>query len=238
MTPPPAIAISGGSRGIGRAIAEVFGQQGYTVFVSSRTSGHLQAMQEAWPANYPTSTLHTFCADLATEAGCLAWAGHIGSRVSSLQVLVHNLGQFAPGDLLTGPPPQLAHFFATNVFSAHYLTQALLDLLRGGQPGHLVTIGSVATTDWPAPLHAYALSKYALEAWHRGVRRELAGTAVKTTLVRPGATLTSSWDGIAVDPATLLTPDRVAQVVAQVVAATADFEEITVRPLVAGSDKH
>ncbi|PSR13123.1 MAG: hypothetical protein DA408_09295 [Bacteroidetes bacterium] len=238
MTPPPAIAISGGSRGIGRAIAEVFGQQGYTVFVAARTPAQLQALAAGWPATCPTSRLVTFCADLATEAGCLAWAAHIDSQVSSLQVLVHNLGQFAPGDLLTGPPPQLAHFFATNVFSAHYLTQALLGRLREARPGHLVTIGSVATTDWPAPLHAYALSKYALEAWHRGVRKELAGTAVKTTLVRPGATLTSSWDGIAVDPATLLTPERVAQVVAQVVAATEDFEEITVRPLVAGSDKH
>lgn len=80
---------------------------------------------------------------------------------------------------------------------------------------------------------AYALSKYALEGWHRAIAPELAAAGIRMTLIRPGATFTHSWAGVPVDPNTLLHPEQVAQWVLR--AATASdgetLEEICVRPV-------
>jgi NAD(P)-dependent dehydrogenase (short-subunit alcohol dehydrogenase family) len=229
--PTKTIAISGGSRGIGRATAEAFARQGWTVAVAARTAPALDAMRADWSVQFPAAALHTFVADLATPDGCQAWADALATDCPAIDALVHNAGAFAPATLLHGDDP-LPQFLATNLLSAHYLTRACLPTLRASGAGHIVTIGSVATTDWPPPMSAYALSKYALEGWHRAIATELATEGIRTTLIRPGGTFTSSWDGVPVDPATLLRAEQVAHWVWQAVAAPPNesLEEICVRP--------
>jgi short-subunit dehydrogenase len=226
------IAISGVGRGIGRAIAEAFGEVGWTVFGAARSTADLENLQQHWQAQPFTGELHLFSTDLSEQKGCLAWAAVIKKNTNRLDALVNNVGQFAPGTLLDGPDTQLASFLKANVLSAHYLSKALLPLLEVGEKAHLLTIGSVATTDWPAPMANYALSKYALEGWHRTMSRELAETSISCTLLRPGATYTSSWDGVEVDPTTLLAPAQIAQLVLRRLTedAALEIEEITIRP--------
>jgi short-subunit dehydrogenase len=226
------IAISGVGRGIGRAIAQVFGQAGWTVLGAARNQTDLESLSEYWQAQAYSGKLHLVSADLSGQKGCLKWTAAIETVIDRLDALVNNVGQFAPGTLLEGPDTQLADFLNANVLSAHYLSRALLPLLKAGERSHLLTIGSVATTDWPAPMANYALSKYALEAWHRAISRELSNTSISCTLIRPGATYTSSWDGVAVDPTTLLAPEQIAQLVLRrLTTDTAlQIEEITIRP--------
>lgn len=226
------IAISGGSRGIGLAIAKRFAEEGWEVAIAARSEAALHKIQEEWESDYPDSSLLVFAADLSDAAGCQAWGAYLLKHCPQLDALVHNLGTFAPGTLLNGPPEQLESFFAINVLSAHYLTRACFPLLQKARRANMVTIGSVATTDWPSDLAAYALSKHALEAWHRQLRKELAGGHIRTTLLRPGATFTSSWEGVDIDPALLLSAERVAALAARVILLPEDeeVEEIYLRP--------
>lgn len=226
------VAISGVGRGIGRAIAHAFGASGWTVFGAARTAADLEELQQYWQEKAFPGKLHLFTADLSTEQACTKWAEAIQSETQHLDALINNVGQFAPGTLLEGPVNQLADFMQINVLSAHYLSRALLPLLKNDKRTFLLTIGSVATTDWPAPMASYALSKYALEGWHRIIRQELAATQISCTLLRPGATYTSSWDGVDVDPSTLLDPGQLAQLVLRRVTTDAELEieEITIRP--------
>ena len=226
------IVISGIGRGIGRAIAEAFGQAGWTVFGAARTRNDLENLQAYWQSHAFVGELYLFTADLSTPEGCQQWAASILATVDHLDAVINNVGAFAPGTLLDSSDDQLAYFLQANVLSAHYLSRALLPLLKAGKSAHLLTIGSVATTDWPAAMANYAISKYTLEAWHRALSRELADTVVKCTLLRPGATYTSSWDGVDVDPETLLAPEQIAQLVLRrlTVDAALQIEEITIRP--------
>lgn len=232
MSATRTIVISGVGRGIGQAIAHAFGQAGWTVFGAARSLTDLENLQAYWQAQAFVGKLYVFSADLGTPAGCQQWATAIREQTTHLDALIHNVGAFAPGTLLDSSDNQLITFLQVNVLSAHYLSRALLPLLRAGERAHLLTIGSVATTDWPAAMTNYAISKHTLEAWHRALSRELAGTTVKCTLLRPGATYTSSWHGVAVDPATLLAPEQIAQLVLRrlTVDAALQIEEITIRP--------
>lgn len=226
------IAISGVGRGIGRAIALAFGHAGWVVFGAARSEEDLERLQTHWQAEAYTAPLHLYVADLGTANGCAAWGQAIGAMTNQLDALVNNVGQFGPGTLLDGPDGQLERFLRVNMLSAHYLCRALLPLLKVNTSAFLLTIGSVATTDWPPPMAAYALSKYALEGWHKTIRQELADTNIRCTLLRPGATFTSSWDGIAVDPSTLLAPEQIANLILRRLTdhAQEDIEEITIRP--------
>jgi short-subunit dehydrogenase len=192
----------------------------------------LQILEETWATSYPTVPLLVFTGDLSKRDSCYAWGEFLSEQGKPLGALVNNLGTFTPGTLLEGPAEQLENMLNTNLLSAHHLTRACMPLLRQAEMATIVTIGSVATTDWPPPLAAYALSKYALEGWHRQLRRELAESAIRTTLLRPGATFTSSWDGIDVDPAQLLSAERVAELATQAILLPEEeeMEEICVRP--------
>ena len=235
MTTPssvPVIAISGASAGIGLAIAEHFAAQSWHVSISSRTQDDLLNLEKRWATDYPESQLHTISLDMAQPAAAEVWAEAIQERFGRLDVLVHNLGQFQPGTLLGGEVEQLTNLINTNLLSAHYLTRAMLPFLKQAETANMITIGSVATTDWPAPLAAYSISKYALEGWHRAIQKELLQYRVQTTLIRPGATYTRSWEGVEVDPKTLLQPAQIARLVTQTVlgSAAAHLDEITIRP--------
>lgn len=225
------IAISGGSRGIGLAIAKQLAEKGWQVAIAARSAIELAQLQQDWQANeWPP--LLVFAGDLSQAEDCAKWGQYLQQHCTQIAALVHNLGAFAPGTLLEGPVDQLEHFLATNVLSAHYLTRACLPLLEKAALANILTIGSVASTDWPMDLAAYALSKHALEAWHRQLAKELAGTNIRTSLLRPGATFTSSWDGVDIDPALLLSSDRVAALATQMILSPANehLEEVCLRP--------
>lgn len=231
-SPSPVIAISGASAGIGLAIAKHFAQLSWNVSITARTATDLQSLEQKWAADFPNSTLHTIALDLAEPQAALQWAEALTDEFGRLDVLVHNLGQFQAGTLLDGPTDQLAHLLQTNVLSAHHITREMLALLQSAARPFMITIGSVATTDWPPPLAAYSISKFAQEGWHRELSKELKPLGIRSGLIRPGATHTRSWDGIEVDPSTLLRPETVAEFVAQIVFSKEDahVEEITIRP--------
>jgi short-subunit dehydrogenase len=176
--------------------------------------------------------LLTCAADLSTAAGCHAFAQQLEQAGWSVHVLVNNLGTFMPGTLLDGEEEQLEAFLRVNLLSAHYLSRAILPAMRERRRAHLFTIGSVAVYDRPAPMAAYMLSKQTLHAWHQALRGELQGADIRTTLIVPGATYTSSWDGIEVDPKTLLAPETVAEAVWQTWNQNLqqDTEEVILRP--------
>ena len=229
---PSTIAISGASAGIGLAIAERFAREGWSVSIAARNEDDLQRLRERWPKEFPNSQLRTVSLDLSERAAPAAWASFLADAFHKLDVLVHNLGRFEPGMLLDGADNQLTELMTTNVLSAHRLTRAMLPLLQKSSAGQMITIGSVGTTDWAPGLAAYNLSKYAMEGWHRQMSKELQALHIRTTLIRPGATYTRSWDGVEVDPSTLLQPEQVAATVSQAVLLAQDqhLEELTIRP--------
>lgn len=198
------ILITGVTRGIGRACAKYFVQNGWQVVGVARSASGLSLLKDELG-----DALQAIRADLTTKAGIKA--------VPQLyyDAIILNAATFAAGELL-GEEDQFERLWKLNVRANHRLVRRVLpELLRKNQ-GHLVVIGSLGTDSWPGHLTAYVATKYALRGLFLGWETELKESAVRTTLVAPGATLTSSWDNEEAPP-NILMPQRVADFVGMVV---------------------
>ena len=170
------ILITGASRGIGRACAERFARAGHEVTAVARTEAELRTLAAAFP------NLQYRIADLRTETP--------GGRYDAV---ILNAGVYAPGSLLDPARDVFAESWELNVLANHRLARALLPpMIRAGR-GHLLVIGSTATDAAAPHMTAYAATKKALRGLWEGWQQDLAGTGVRTALLAPGATVTSSW---------------------------------------------
>ncbi len=207
----PHILITGVSRGIGRACAEHFAQEGWDVSGVARNGTAFAVMQAQWQRDYPSSKLQLIAADLSTTAG--------QSAIPTLpyDVILLNAATYTPGNLLDAVPDLFSDLLDLNVLANHHLVRRLLPTLIDRGTGHLVVIGSLGTDTWPGNMTAYLATKYALRGLFLGWQKDLAQSGILATLVAPGATLTSSWDG-ETPPENILTAATVAARVWDVVA--------------------
>jgi short-subunit dehydrogenase len=195
------VLITGATKGIGRACAELFAAQGWQITAVARTAADLEALKKS----FPPGQLKTVTADLGAKAGLEA------IPVRAYDVLLLNAAAFTPGPLL-GEKDIYGQLWEVNVGANHKLARRVLPTMIKHSAGHLVVIGSRGTDFQPAHLTAYVATKYALRGLFLGWAKELENTGVKATLVAPGATLTASWANEE-PPADILAPETVAEVV-------------------------
>ena len=134
------VLVTGGSRGIGRMIANGFVERGATVYISSRKESELRATAEEIGAT-------ALPGDLSTEAGASALAAQLAEREPKLHVLVNNAGATWGAPLAEYPDAAFDKVFSTNVKGPFHLTRALLPLLEKavapGDPARVIMVGSI-----------------------------------------------------------------------------------------------
>jgi NAD(P)-dependent dehydrogenase (short-subunit alcohol dehydrogenase family) len=179
--------VTGGSRGIGAAIAQRLLDTGATVVVAARTPSH------------DTPTAATFVAgDVATSEGVEAIATQAIAALGGLDILVNNAGggrAFLQGSW-TIPDQEWHDGFALNLFAAIRLTNALLPALRASKSAAVVNISSAAATMPFGPFAHYGAAKAALEYYSRTLALELA-PAIRVNVVSPGVIATPGSDEFA-----------------------------------------
>ncbi len=203
--------ITGGSQGIGRAIASSLAAAGVRTIIAARGAAALeQAGRELG--------VETVMADIADPAA----VGHLADDVQGLlsgapDILVNAAGSFTMAPLEGTPLSAFDAAIATNLRGPFALIRAFLPAMRQRGSGHIVTIGSVAGRAAFAGNAAYSAGKYGIRGLHAVLDAELRGTGVRSTLVEPAATDTALWDSIdfALNPGL---PERSAMLPASAVA--------------------
>ena len=89
--------ITGATKGLGRAIAEIFAAQGFDLCVCARTETDLQAMQAEWVTRFPGVQLHTFQADVGKKSETLEFAEFVHETCPRVDVLINNAGIYIGG---------------------------------------------------------------------------------------------------------------------------------------------
>jgi short-subunit dehydrogenase len=224
--------ITGGTKGIGRAIAEALATEGYDIAVCSRNAADLETMREDFGRRFPRTELLTAVADVRDKNAILNFADSIKTDWDRVDVLVNNAGIFLPGKLQDEADGVLEQMIETNLYSAYYLTRHLLPLMLRQGRGHIFTICSVASLRAYQNGGSYSISKYALLGFTHNLREELKSTGIKVTAILPGATWSESWAGFEAPAERLMQPRDVAEgiVSALRMSASAVVEELLIRP--------
>ncbi|WP_375417436.1 SDR family oxidoreductase [uncultured Hymenobacter sp.] len=224
------VVITGGSKGIGRALVARFLGVGYAVATCARSAADLQALQAAMGA----APLHVLPTDLSQPADCRRFAQFVLGLGRPLAAVVHNTGAFLPGRLQDEPADgsQLRQLLAVNLLSAYDLNQALLPALLAQGRGHIFTICSTASLMAYPNGGSYGIAKFALYGFTKTLREELKSSGLRVTAVLPGATLTASWEAASLPPSRFIKPEDVAEAVFSAFALSpqAVVEEIIIRP--------
>lgn len=222
--------MTGGSKGIGRALVTRFLRAGYAVATCARSAADLETMRAA----LAPAPLHTLPADLSQPADCRRFAGFVLGLDLPVRVLVHNTGAFIPGRLQDEPADgsQLRQLLAANLLSAYDVNQALLPTMLARGEGHIFTLCSTASLMAYPNGGSYSIAKFALYGFTKTLREELKNSALRVTAVLPGATLTASWEGVPLPAERFIRPEDVAEAVfsAFSLSPQAVVEEIIIRP--------
>ena len=224
--------ISGGTRGIGRAVLKAFARLDFGLVTCSRSERSLDELRMAFDSEYPGIELHGIVADLAIRKDVDAFSGYVQTLGHPVEVLVNNAGRFLPGSVHAEEEGNLEQMISTNLYSAYHLTRALIPGMLRARSGHIFNMCSTASIIPYLNGGSYCISKFALYGMTKMLREELKESGIRVTAILPGATLTDSWAGTDLPPDRFMKPEDVAAVVtnAYVLSQSAVVEEILMRP--------
>ncbi len=179
--------VTGGSRGIGRMIAEGFVDAGARVYLASRKA---EACREAAEELSARGICRALVADLSTESGCRALADELAGRETRLDILVNNAGATWGAPLAEYDESAWERVLALNVKGVFHLTRFCLPLLQAAgtaeEPARVINIGSIDGLHVPVlETYAYSASKAAVHQLTRHLARRLAPT-VTVNAIAPG----------------------------------------------------
>lgn len=209
------VVVTGGARGIGRAVAEACGARGAALAIVDRDAAELeQARQALESAGHPV-TAH--CADVSREQDVIAAMDAVVASHGRLDVLVNNAGVIRDALLVKAKDGEvvsrmsLAQWQAvidvnlTGVFLCG--REAAARMIELGNGGVIVNVSSISKAGNPGQTN-YAATKAGVEAMSVTWARELARHGIRAAAVAPGFTRTELLDA--------MPPDRLAQVTAPV----------------------
>lgn len=224
--------ITGATKGIGRAIAESLASEGYDIAVCSRSQEDLEAMQKDFALRFPQVGFLMQIADVSKKEDVLDFAQTIDNQWHRVDVLVNNAGTYLPGAIHTEGEGRLETLIETNLYSAYYLTRALLPLMIDQKKGAIFNMCSVASTTAYPNGGSYSISKFALLGFSKNLREELKPHGIKVTAILPGATWSNSWAGFDAPEERLMQARDIAEVIMSALrmSAGAVIEDIVLRP--------
>lgn len=168
----PVILITGGSQGLGEAMARRFSRWA-TVYGTSRKE-------------FSSSTFHCLKLDVTDEQSVTAAVETVVNEQGRIDILINNAGIALTGAVEMTPVQSSARQLDVNFFGAIRTTQAVLPQMRKQDSGLVLNISSMAAAV-PYPFRStYAASKAALEAWAWGLRLEVAPYGIAVSCVQVG----------------------------------------------------
>jgi NAD(P)-dependent dehydrogenase (short-subunit alcohol dehydrogenase family) len=201
----PSALVTGGSSGIGLAIARMLHEEGFDLTLASRTQAKVEAAAAELGA-------HAVTANVADEDDAIRLVREHRERFGGLDLLVNSAGVGIAG---TAENLQAKHIdlqFGVNVRGLLLVTREAIPLLKASR-GWIVNLASIAGT-FPTPvLTVYGATKAAVIALTRSVNAELDGDGVRAIAICPGYVDTPMADWAGLEAAEMIQPEDCAEIV-------------------------
>jgi NAD(P)-dependent dehydrogenase (short-subunit alcohol dehydrogenase family) len=168
------ILITGAGSGFGKATAIELAGRGHRVIAATETTEQADALAAEQP------DLTAIKLDV-TDPDDVAKAGDLG-----VDVLVNNAAVGVLGPLASMPMEQIRRSFEVNVFGTVAMSQAVIPGMRARGTGRIINVSSIAGVLASPQSSPYSMTKYAIEAFTKSLRGELAAHGIDVTKVNPG----------------------------------------------------
>jgi 3-oxoacyl-[acyl-carrier protein] reductase len=178
--------VTGATRGIGYAIAELFARHGAYVFLTGRDAAALAQARDRIAALAPAAKLDTVVLDVTRPDAVRDAFQRVFKEARRLDVLVSNAGVM--DDALIGmvTPAQIEHNFQTNTYGALYGAQYASRLMARNKQGSIINITSIMGIQGNAGQAVYAGSKAALVGITKSLAKELGPQNIRVNAIAPG----------------------------------------------------
>jgi short-subunit dehydrogenase len=175
--------VTGGSAGLGLAIARALARSGAKVVITARRKEPLEAA--AAELSRAGGQVVALTGDVAWQEDVDRIAATVSEKFGRVNLLCNCVGRSTRGAVLETTPEDFQQLFDANFLSAVRMTRAFAPLLLKSR-GHLVNIGSLASKVGTQFMGAYPASKFALAGYTQQLRLELSEQGVHVMLVCPG----------------------------------------------------
>jgi NAD(P)-dependent dehydrogenase (short-subunit alcohol dehydrogenase family) len=184
--------VTGGSKGIGRAIAAGLAAEGCRIALAARGEDALRAAADALAAK--GAEVLTVAADLAEADGARRVIDAVVARFGRLEILVNNAGAIRGGDFLGTPAEQWAEDWRLKVLGYVRMAQAAIPVMRRGRWGRIVNVIGAAARNPATTYMAGGIANAGLINFTRALADLGAADGILVNAVSPGATATERWD--------------------------------------------
>jgi short-subunit dehydrogenase len=225
------IVITGASKGMGKALAVKFATNKNNIFICARNENELKQTANEISENNKVHVEY-FPADLSEKNSASKLADWLSTKKIAPDILINNAGLFIPGSVYNEEDGILEKMISANLYSAYYVTRALLPSMMEKKSGHIFNMCSVASLKAYNNGGSYSISKFALMGFSKNLREELKPFNIKVTAVYPGAVFTSSWEASGVKQSRIMEVNDISEMIytASLLSPQACVEDIVIRP--------
>jgi NAD(P)-dependent dehydrogenase (short-subunit alcohol dehydrogenase family) len=197
--------VTGGSSGIGLAIARMLREEGYELTLCSRTAEKVEAAAAELGA-------HAIAANLADEEAAVRAVAEHADRFGGLDVLVNSAGLGIGGTVESLVTKHVDLQLGVNLRGLLLVTREAIPHLKKSR-GWVINLASIAGTEATPGLTVYGATKAAVIALTRSLNAEVEGDGVRAVAICPGFVDTpmAEWSGI--DPDAMIRPEDCAEIV-------------------------
>jgi short-subunit dehydrogenase len=225
------IVITGASKGMGKALAVKFATNKNNIFICARNENELKQTANEISENNKVHVEY-FAADLSEKNSASKLADWLSTKKIAPDILINNAGLFIPGSVYNEEDGILEKMISANLYSAYYVTRALLPSMMKKKSGHIFNMCSIASLKAYNNGGSYSISKFALMGFSKNLREELKQFNIKVTAVYPGAVFTSSWEASGVKQSRIMEVNDIPEMIytASLLSPQACVEDIVIRP--------
>src|SRR5437588_1211540 len=205
--------VTGGTKGIGRGIAEALVREGVSVCISARHQDDIdQAVDQL--NRLGGGRAIGFVCDVRDYDQVKALVDHAVNQLGGLDILINNAGIGIFETVAETSPEDFRAVLETNVFGVFYCCHEAIPLMKEQGGGYIINISSLAGTNAHPRMAAYNASKFALNGFSEALMQEIRHDGIKVSYIMPGSVNTEfGGDSPNNEKSWQLTPQDIARVV-------------------------
>ena len=188
--PGKAAIVTGGTKGIGRGIAEALAREGVRLCISARNASEIEETVEALNKLEGRKAIGFACGfvcDVREHAQVKSLFERANAALGGVDILVNNagIGIFAPVEEMA--PEDFRAILETNLFGVFYCCHEAIPLMKERGGGYIINISSLAGANPHPRMAAYNASKFGLNGFSEALMQEVRHDGIKVSYIMPGS---------------------------------------------------